>query len=85
MKESADNTVIKSEKSIISPPAVIPNNKLKNIQVRIAFIACLFLFKANFSETITITAMFNPDVATVMKNRYTAITKLNTPTASEPI
>lgn len=50
--------VIKSEKSNISPPAVIPNNKLKNMHVRIAFIACLFLFKANFSETITVTAMF---------------------------
>ena len=77
--------VIKLEKSKINPPAAIPNNKLKNMQVRIAFMACWFLFKANFSETITVTAIFNPDVATVMKNRYTAITKLKTPTASEPI
>ena len=46
----------------------------------------VFLFSnANFSETIQVTAIFKPEVATVIKNKYTAITKLKMPTASEPI
>lgn len=76
---------IKFENIIINILDVSPSNKLKKIQVLIAFIAIFSLLNANFSETITVTAMFKPEVATVTKNRYTDITKLKIPTASEPI
>ena len=39
-------------------PAVIPTSKLKNIQVRIVFIACIFLFSANFFDLFTVIAIF---------------------------
>ena len=55
------------------------------MQVLTAFIPVFLFSNANFSETIQVTAIFKPEVATVMKNKYTAITKLKIPTASEPI
>lgn len=78
-------SVIKPENNNIKPPDKIPSSKLKNIHVRIAFIPIFSLLIANFSDTITVTAMFKPEVATVIKNKYTDITKLKTPTASVPI
>ena len=78
-------SVIKFDINIINVPAKIPNNKLKKIHVLIALIATVSLFIANFSETITVTAIFNPDVATVIKNKYTAITKLNIPSSVKQI
>ena len=63
----------KLEKTIIKLPATIPRSKLKNIQVLTAFMPVFLFSNANFSETIQVTAIFKPEVATVIKNKYTLI------------
>ena len=55
------------------------------MQLLIALIAILSLLIAKFLDTIILTAILSPEVATVIKNKYTAITKLKIPMASEPI
>lgn len=62
-----------------------PNSAEKTRQLLTAFKPSKKLFLANCSETRHVQARLNPEVAKVMANRYTDITRLNTPTASDPI
>ena len=63
----------------------MPINVLKNIQFFIIFDMLLILFFASSSEIIQVVARDIPEFAIVMKKLYTDITRVNIPSASEPI
>ena len=66
---------------------LVPNPKIKAniIELFTAFRPSKKFFWANCSETMQVQARLRPEVAIVTTNIYTDITKLKTPTASEPI
>ena len=74
---------LENKNSIILLP--IPNKKANKLQVRTAFNPLKKSRFANCSDTIEMQARFRPEVASVIANIYTDMTKSNTPTASEPI
>ena len=63
----------------------MPNNNAKILQLLTALKPLEKLPFANSLDTIVMQARFNPEVAIVIANIYTDITKSNIPTASEPI
>ena len=62
-----------------------PNKRENRRQLLTAFKPSKKFPFANCSETMQVQARLNPEVARVIANIYTDMTKLNTPTASEPI
>ena len=62
-----------------------PKSSENNIQLFTAFKPLTKLLLANCSDTIQVQARPIPEVVIVTKNKYTDITKLKVPTASEPI
>ena len=76
---------ITSENNKTIKPLPIPNIKENIMQLLTALNPLKKFSFENSSETIQVQARLKPEVAKVTAKRYTDITKLNTPTASEPI
>ena len=73
------------EKNKINKLLPSPNSKEKKRQLLTAFKPFKKFPFVNCSETRQVQARLSPEVANVIANKYTDMTKLNTPTASEPI